>query len=107
MIEKIIDLSVKHKFTVVVTIFLLSIASFWAIKNIPLDALPDLSPPQVIVQINWSGQPPKVIEDQVTFPLVSAFMSISDIEISIGLEVEFWSNYRKSQIQSHKMSKYH
>jgi Cu(I)/Ag(I) efflux system membrane protein CusA/SilA len=80
MIEKIIDFSVKNIVLTLVTIISLSLASIWAFKNISLDALPDLSPPQVIVQIKWSGQSPKVIEEQVGYSLISNLMSLPDIE---------------------------
>ena len=62
----------------------LAFASVWSMKNTPLDALPDLSPPQVIVQINWAGQSPEIIEDQGTYPLVSQFLAIANIETVRG-----------------------
>ncbi len=65
------------------TIFL-TFGSFWAMKNTPLDAIPDLSPPQVIVKINWAGQSPEIIEDQGTYPLVSQFLAIANIETVRG-----------------------
>jgi len=84
MIEKIIDFSIKNRFLVLMTTLFLVFGSFWAIKNTPLDAIPDLSPPQVIVQVNWSGQSPEIIEDQGTYPLVSQFLAIADIETVRG-----------------------
>lgn len=80
MIESIIERSAKNSFLVILTVIMLLGASIWAIRNTPLDALPDLSPPQVIVQVKWSGQSPAIVEEQVSFPLVTAFMSIPDIE---------------------------
>ena len=79
MIEKLIALSVKNRFFVFITTLFLIVASVWSMKNTPLDALPDLSPPQVIVQVTWKGQSPEIIEDQGTYPLVSQFLAISDI----------------------------
>ena len=84
MIEKLIALSVKNRFLVLMTTLFLIVASIWAMKNTPLDALPDLSPPQVIVQVTWKGQSPEIIEDQGTYPLVSQFLAISDIETVRG-----------------------
>lgn len=84
MIEKLISFSVKNSFLVLMTTIFLILASVWAIKNTPLDALPDLSPPQVIVQIKWKGQSPEIIEDQGTYPLVSQFLAISNIETVRG-----------------------
>ncbi len=80
MIDKIIDFSVKNRLLVLLTTLMLLGASFWAVKNTSLDALPDISPPQVIVQVKWQGQSPKIIEDQVSYPLISSLMSLPGIE---------------------------
>jgi len=84
MIEKLIELSVRNRATVLVITAFLFLASLYAIKETPIDALPDLSPPQVIVQIEWAGQSPEIVEEQGTYPLVSQFLSISDIETVRG-----------------------
>jgi len=84
MIEKLIAFSVKNRFLVLMTTLFLILGSIWAMKNTSLDALPDLSPPQVIVQISWKGQSPEIIEDQGTYPLVSQFLAISNIETVRG-----------------------
>jgi len=84
MIEKLIALSIKNKFLVLMTTLFLVMGSYYSLKNTPLDALPDLSPPQVIVQINWPGQSPEIIEDQGTYPLVSQFLAIADIDTVRG-----------------------
>ena len=84
MIEKLIDFSIKNRFLVLMATLFLMIGSYWAMKNTPLDALPDLSPPQVIVQVNWAGQSPEIIEDQGTYPLVSQFLAIANIETVRG-----------------------
>ncbi len=84
MIERIIALSVKNRFLVLLGTLFLIFASLWSVRHTPLDALPDLSPPQVIVQVRWKGQSPKIIEDQGTYPLVSQFLSIADIDTVRG-----------------------
>lgn len=84
MIEKLISFSVKNRFLVLMATLFLILGSVWAMKNTPLDALPDLSPPQVIVQVTWKGQSPEIIEDQGTYPLVSQFLAISNIETVRG-----------------------
>ncbi|MDD2789680.1 MAG: CusA/CzcA family heavy metal efflux RND transporter [Sulfurimonas sp.] len=84
MIEKIIDLSLKNRFLVLMAGLFLIFSSFWAMRNTPLDAIPDLSPPQVIVQVNWAGQSPEIIETQGTYPLVSQFLAIADIKTVRG-----------------------
>ncbi|QDF27694.1 efflux RND transporter permease subunit [Halarcobacter anaerophilus] len=80
MVESIISYSIKNKFLILISTFILIVASFWAVKKSSLDALPDLSPPQVIVQVKWPGQSPKTIEDQVSYPLISNLMSLPNIE---------------------------
>jgi len=84
MIEKLIELSIKNKFLVLMMTLFISMGSYYAMKNTPLDALPDLSPPQAIVQINWAGQSPEIIEDQGTYPLVSQFLAIANIDTVRG-----------------------
>ncbi|NOQ30304.1 MAG: CusA/CzcA family heavy metal efflux RND transporter [Helicobacteraceae bacterium] len=93
MIEKIIDLSIKNRFVVLLITIFLAFSSFWAVKNTPLDAIPDLSPPQVIVQVNWAGQSPEIIEEQGTYPLVSQFLAITNIDTVRG-----FSTYENSLI---------
>lgn len=93
MIEKIINFSIKNKFLVLVFTLFVSLASIWALKNTSLDAIPDLSAPQVIVQVKWAGQSPEIIEDQGTYPLVSQFLAIADIQTVRG-----FSTYENSLI---------
>ena len=80
MVESIISYSIRNKFLVLFSILILTVASFWAVKNTNLDALPDLSPPQVIIQVEWNGQSPKTIEEQISYPLISNLMSLPNIE---------------------------
>jgi Cu(I)/Ag(I) efflux system membrane protein CusA/SilA len=80
MVESVISYSIKNKFLILFSIIILTIGSFWAVKNTSLDALPDLSPPQVIVQVKWPGQSPKTIEEQVSYPLISNLMSLPNID---------------------------
>ena len=84
MIEKFIAFSIKNRFIVLLMAFALAGTSIWSMKHTPLDALPDLSPPQVIVQINWAGQSPEIIEDQGTYPLVAQFLAIANIDTVRG-----------------------
>ncbi|MCG3718499.1 efflux RND transporter permease subunit, partial [Aliarcobacter butzleri] len=80
MIENIISYSVKNKFIILFVVFILTLSSIWAVKNTSLDALPDLSPAQVIIQVEWDGQSPKTIEEQISYPLISNLMSLPNIE---------------------------
>ena len=80
MVESVISYSIKNKFLILFSIIVLTFTSIWAVKNTALDALPDLSPPQVIVQVKWAGQSPKTIEEQVSYPLISNLMSLPNID---------------------------
>jgi Cu(I)/Ag(I) efflux system membrane protein CusA/SilA len=80
MIKNIIEFSSKNILLVLLISGLLTTLSLFSIKNLSLDALPDLSPPQVILQVSYKGQSPKIIEEQVSYPLISSLMSLPDIK---------------------------
>ncbi len=75
MIEKIIEGSARNKFLVFLMVIFLGAWGLWALKNTPLDAIPDLSDVQVIVYTPWMGRNPTIIEDQVTYPIVTTMIS--------------------------------
>jgi len=76
MIEKIINWSLDNRFLVIVlTVILIALGSL-SIRNTPLDAIPDLSDVQVIIKTSYPGQAPQVVEDQVTYPLTTAMLSV-------------------------------
>jgi len=77
MIERVINFSWKNRFLVIASTLLILLGSIWAIKHTPLDALPDLTPPQIIVSVKWKGQSPQLIEDQIIYPLTNALMSVA------------------------------
>jgi len=76
MLKKIIDWSIENRFLVLVLSLAAGVWGLWAVKNTPLDALPDLSDVQVIIKTSWPGQAPQVMEDQVTYPLTTAMLSV-------------------------------
>lgn len=76
MISSLINHSIKNRGLVLIMALLLGIGGFWSYKNMPLDAIPDLSDVQVIVFTEFSGQSPQVVEDQVTYPLTTAMLSV-------------------------------
>ncbi|MCB9557989.1 MAG: efflux RND transporter permease subunit [Deltaproteobacteria bacterium] len=76
MIEWIIERSLRNKFLVVVLAGTLVAAGVWALSTTPVDAIPDLSDVQVIVFTEHKGQAPQVVEDQVTYPLTTAMLSV-------------------------------
>jgi len=75
MISRIIELCARNKFLVCAIVALLTFAGIWSLKHNPLDALPDVSDVQVIVRTSWAGQPPDIIEDQVTYPIVTSLLA--------------------------------
>jgi len=79
MIGRIIAACMRNLFLVLVTLLILVGASVWAIRESTLDALPDLSPVQVIVQVKWPGQSPGIIEEQIVYPLITNLMSLKNI----------------------------
>ena len=76
MIEKIIDWSLTNRFLVLLMTAVLLVGGIFAVKNTPLDAIPDLSDVQVIIKTTYPGQSPRVVEDQITYPLTTAMLSV-------------------------------
>ncbi|MDD5021994.1 MAG: CusA/CzcA family heavy metal efflux RND transporter [Endomicrobiaceae bacterium] len=83
MIEKIIEFSAKNKYIVIIFVVAAMIASLYCIKNIPLDAIPDLSDTQVIIYSKWDRSP-DIIEDQVTYPIISAMLGAPNVKAIRG-----------------------
>ncbi len=84
MIAKIIDWSGRNRYIIYVITVLMLVWAGYAIRNTPMDALPDLSDTQVIIFTEWKGQSPNLIEDQVTYPIVSAFLSAPKVKVVRG-----------------------
>ncbi len=76
MIESIIRWSIGNRFFVILATLILIGGGLFSIKNTPVDALPDLSDVQVIIKTNYPGQAPQVVQDQVTYPLTTAMLSV-------------------------------
>jgi Cu(I)/Ag(I) efflux system membrane protein CusA/SilA len=76
MIKGLIDWSLNNRFLVILLTLLLTGWGVYAVKNTPLDAIPDLSDVQVIIKTSYPGQAPRVVEDQVTYPLTTAMLSV-------------------------------
>ena len=84
MIAKIIELSIKNKFLVILATLFVIAAGLYAMQRIPLDAIPDLSDVQVIILTEYPGQAPQVVEDQVTYPLTTAMLSVPFAKVVRG-----------------------
>ena len=80
MISRIIEWCAGNRFLVFTGTLLLVMTGIWSIGHIPLDALPDISDVQVIIHTNWEGEPPDIIEDQVTYPIVTALLAAPNVK---------------------------
>ena len=84
MINRIIEFSARNRVLIVVLTIALTLYGAWAMRHIPLDAIPDLSDPQVIIYTEWPGRSPDLIEDQITYPIVSALLSAPHVSVVRG-----------------------
>ncbi|UXI66316.1 efflux RND transporter permease subunit [Tahibacter amnicola] len=76
MIERVIRWSIHNRLLVILATALLTIIGWQALRQTPVDALPDLSDVQVIVRTTWPGQAPQIVEDQITYPLSATLLSV-------------------------------
>jgi Cu(I)/Ag(I) efflux system membrane protein CusA/SilA len=84
MLAKIIDWSARNRALVLLATLFITLAGLYAVVKTPLDALPDLSDVQVIVYTEFPGQAPQVVEDQVTYPLTTAMLSVPKSRVVRG-----------------------
>lgn len=85
MLRRIIEWSVANKFFVVLGTVGVAAAGTWAMLTTPVDAIPDLSDVQVIIQTEWSGQAPQVVEDQITYPLSTEMLKVPRTKVVRGI----------------------
>ena len=84
MIARIIRASIANRALVLLAAVLLAVAGLWSLRHTPLDALPDLSDTQVIIRTEWGGQTPRIIEDQLTYPLATTMLSVPGVRAVRG-----------------------
>jgi Cu(I)/Ag(I) efflux system membrane protein CusA/SilA len=84
MIARIIEYSGRNRLVVLLLVVLLCAWGIWALKQIPLDAIPDLSDTQVIIYTEWTGRSPDLIEDQITFPITTTLLAAPRVEAVRG-----------------------
>ena len=84
MLEKLIDWSIHNKFMVVLATVFMIVGGIYSLKNIPIDAIPDLSDVQVIIFTEYPGQAPQVVEDQVTYPLTTQMLAVPGAKVVRG-----------------------
>ena len=84
MVERVIELSARYKWAVFAAIAALALFAADSLRQTPLDALPDLSDPQVIIYTEWMGRSPDLVEDQITYPLVRTLQSTPGVQTVRG-----------------------
>ena len=84
MVERVIDFSVRNKYVVFILVAAATVWGAWSLKQVPLDAIPDLTDTQVIVYSKWDRSP-DVVEDQVTYPIVAALLGAPKVKTVRGI----------------------
>ncbi|MDR3475915.1 MAG: efflux RND transporter permease subunit, partial [Devosia sp.] len=92
MINRTIAWCARNPFLVFTGAILLVVAGLWSLQRVPLDALPDISDVQVIIHTSWAGAPPNVIEDQVTYPIVTSLLSAPKVK-NVRAQTMFGDSY--------------
>src|SRR4030088_3191683 len=90
--DRWIDWSARNRFLVFTGTLLLVLAGIWALRRIPLDALPDISDVEVIIHTPWMGEPPSIIEDQVTYPIVTQLLAAPHVK-AVRAQTMFGDSY--------------
>ena len=84
MLKAIISSSIRNKFLVLAGTAAVIFGGIYALRNIPLDAIPDLSDTQVIIYTEWPGQAPQLVQDQVTYPITTKMLSVAKAKVVRG-----------------------
>jgi Cu(I)/Ag(I) efflux system membrane protein CusA/SilA len=92
LISRWIDWCGRNRFLVFAGTILLVFAGIWSLQEIPLDALPDISDVQVIVHTTWPGEPPDILEDQVTYPIVTTLLAAPQVK-AVRAQTMFEDSY--------------
>lgn len=92
MISRWIDWCARNRFLVFTGTLLLVLTGIWALRQVPLDALPDISDVEVIIHTPWAGEPPSIIEDQVTYPIVSTLLAAPHVK-AVRAQTMFGDSY--------------
>jgi Cu(I)/Ag(I) efflux system membrane protein CusA/SilA len=92
VISRWIDWCAQNRFLVFMGTLLVVLSGIWALRHIPLDALPDISDVEVIIHTPWMGQPPSIIEDQVTYPIVTTLLAAPHVK-AVRAQTMFGDSY--------------
>ncbi len=93
MINKLISLSLKNRYIVLIAALILFAWGSYAVRENPIDAIPDLSENQVIVFTEWQGRSPQIMEDQVTYPLVSNLVNKEHVIEIFKSYINVWDEF--------------
>src|SRR2546427_5448089 len=85
MINRIIEYCATHRGLVITLVLSLVVIGVWCMSNVPLDAIPDLSDPQVIIYTEWPGRSPDLVEAQITYPIVSSMLAAPHVSVVRGI----------------------
>jgi Cu(I)/Ag(I) efflux system membrane protein CusA/SilA len=84
MLKTIIEFSLRNRALVLLATAALILGGIFALRNLPLDAIPDLSDTQVIIYTEWPGQAPQIVQDQVTYPITTKMLSVPNARVVRG-----------------------
>ena len=84
MLNRIIEWSARNTFLVLLFALFVAVGGIMAMRNTPLEAIPDLSDVQVIVRTDYAGQAPQIVEDQVTYPIATEMLKVPGAEVVRG-----------------------
>src|SRR5579872_2537912 len=84
LVELVIEASARNPFLVIVLTLIAAAGAFWALRQTPLDAIPDLSDTQVIIATDWGGRSPDLVEDQITYPISTKFIAAPRVKFVRG-----------------------
>jgi Cu(I)/Ag(I) efflux system membrane protein CusA/SilA len=84
MLQRLIEFSLRNKALVLAATAALVVGGFYAMRRMPLDAIPDLSDTQVIIYTEWPGQAPQIVQDQVTYPITTKMLSVPAAKVVRG-----------------------
>ena len=87
MIERIIDYSARNAFVVLLLVGVLVVWGVYSMIHVPLDAIPDLTDVQVIVFTDWMGRSPDLVEDQITYPIVTSLLGAPRVTTVRGISM--------------------
>ena len=92
MLSRLIHWCTQNRFWVLLATGLLMVVGVGSMRHVPLDALPDISDVEVIIHTEWAGQPPNLIEDQVSYPIVTTLLAAPHVK-AVRAQTLFGDSY--------------